>query len=76
MKRNSVHFLSPLLSLSLFFPPSKKKRHRLKRERESSNGDKKLHGVPCDLVPENAGYDEKHGLPGFCPERVQQNQFG
>ena len=33
MKRNSVHFLSPLLSLSLFFSHSKKKKHRIKRER-------------------------------------------
>ena len=33
MKRNSVHFFSPLLSLSLFYSHSKKKRHRIKRDR-------------------------------------------
>ena len=33
MKRNSAHFLSPLLSLFLFFYPSKKKMHRIRRER-------------------------------------------
>ena len=45
MKRNSVHFLSPLLSISLFFSPSKKKRHRIKRER-SVMATKIMHGVP------------------------------
>ena len=33
MKWNSVYFLSPLLSLSLFFSLPNKKRHRIKRER-------------------------------------------
>jgi hypothetical protein len=33
----------PLLSLSLFFSPSKKKRHRIKRERAVMAS---MHGVP------------------------------
>ena len=33
MNRNSRHFLSQLFSLSLLFSPSKKKMHRIKRER-------------------------------------------
>ena len=41
-------FLSPLLFLSIFFSPSKKKRYRIKREK-GNNGDKKNHGVPFHL---------------------------
>ena len=40
MKRNTVHFLSPLMLFLLLFLEGEKSRER------ENNGDKKMHGVP------------------------------
>ena len=58
MERNSVHFFVALLSLSLFFPPSKKKSHRTKRERAVVATKNAWSSVSCSF----SIIDESYGL--------------
>ena len=49
MKRNSVHFIVAITLPFPLFSPSKKERHRIKRERQVL-ATKKMHGVPFHLI--------------------------